>query len=200
MTKNDRESIEIPISDVYATKPDISTHKNLVVVQVQNEVLKKGKSNSNHLIDVYAQVSTNGMDEESVDIKDVIMDEGEKEVILHYIIYDLCNLDHNSKIKIQIHALDGEFSGFVNAEIIDLEPFSIQCIDKKSEVFRPREQHGACETWDGSIWVYGGKRNVDKEEQVLGDIMTYDSKHKMWKTVHPSSTTEPAPRFGHNMM
>lgn len=140
----------------------------------------------------------NNNEEDSVDIRDVIIDNNDtNDVILHYIIYDLCNLDKFSTININIEVLDGEFNGFVSADIIDLSPFSIQCIDKASEVFKPRQQHGACATWDGTIWVYGGKRNVDKDTETLGDVMSYDSKLKKWRSVKPSTNAQPVPRFGH---
>lgn len=200
LRKGQASLVSISISDIYQKRPNLDTHKNVIVIQVQNEVKSKGSSNLDHLIDVAAQVVTETEKEDPVDIKDVIINDEKGDVILHYIIYDLCNLSETSKINLNIEALDGEFTGFVSAEIIDMDPFSIQCIDKRSETFKPREQHGACETWDGTVWVYGGKRNVDKDEEIMGDIMSFDSKLRRWRTVTPSTNTGPAPRFGHTMM
>lgn len=178
----------------------MSSKKNVVEIQIQNNIISKGNSTLSHLIDVSAQVIHFNNKDVPVDIKDVINKEGDQDVIIHYVVFDLCNLDSDSVIDLKITALDGEAKGFVTAEIADISPFSIECIDKASETFLPREQHGACETWDGSIWVFGGIRNVGKKEIVLDDIMTYDSKLKQWRTVKPSKNAEPIGRYGHSMM
>lgn len=130
------------MKDLYRQKPDISVHKNALVIEVQNEVLDQGSSLLMHLIDVEAQMVTADGASEPVDIKDIIVEQ-EKNVILHYIVYDLCNVDQNSFVSLNIEALDGKFQGYVGALIVDLEAFSIKCTDKESETFLPREQHGA---------------------------------------------------------
>ena len=81
---------------------------------------------------------------------------------MHYVVYDLCNADESAYITLDIEATDGKFEGFISATFVDLKVFSIECTDKESEKFVTREQHGACESWDSKIWVFGGKRNVDK--------------------------------------
>lgn len=147
-----------------------------------------------------AKIVTKGDEGESVDIKDIIDQSTGKPIILHYIIYDFCNVDEKSYVSIDIEALDGKFQGFVGAVVMDLEAFSIKCTDKESETFIPREQHGSCEAWDSKIWVFGGKRTVKKETVVLGDIMEYDANKNTWKSISPSSGSKPQPRFGHVMM
>lgn len=82
-----------------------------------------------------------------------------------------------------------------------MSPFSIQCIDKQSEPFVPREQHTACETWDGTVWVFGGKRNEGKKEVLMNDVMSFDSKNKVWRSkITPKTSSMPKPRFGHTMV
>jgi hypothetical protein len=200
LKKGDIESFNLPLKNVFDKISDLDSTRNLIVVQIQNEVINSGNSSLEHLIDVTAQVVNGGKEEDPVDIRDVILKESGKETILHYIIYDLCNIDKDSKIEIEVKALDGEFTGFISAEIVDMAPFSAQCLSKDSEIFRPRQQHAACETWDGSVWVYGGKHSVEKSNEILGDIMTFDSLQKTWRTIKPSTNSEPVPRFGHVMM
>ena len=197
MKKGEEHSYKIPISDIYAKEPNLDPSKNMMVLKVQNEIILKGDSHPKHIVDVSTFVSNGNNGEESVDIKDIIFEDEGTYTVLHYIVYDFWNLDEKSSININIAALDGEIVGFAKANIIDITPFSIQCIAKTSETFKPREQHGAWETWDGSVWVFGGKRNVDKEEEILDDIQRFDSKEREWKTIKPSKRTTPAARFGH---
>lgn len=190
--------MQIPVKDLYRQKPNLDPSKDLVVIHVQNTVKSKGDSNLLHLIDVTSFVVDEKHGDQSVDIRDVVINDDENgDVILHYIIYDLCNLGNSSVIMLEIDALDGQFEGFVSGELVDFSPFSIQCIDEDSEVFVPREQHGSCNTWDGTIWVFGGKRTVDKDDVVLDDVMSFDSKLKSWRTVKPSTKSRPGARFGH---
>ena len=55
-------------------------------------------------------------------------------------------------------------------------------------------------TWDGSVWVYGGIRNIDKQEVALNDIMAYDAVTMRWRSVEPSTDAEPEARYAHSMM
>lgn len=142
--------------------PDLSVNKNTLVIQVKNEVLSQGSRDLEDLIDVESQLFLKGKMKERVDIKDVIVDRDGSKYILHYIIYDLCHFKKDSYINLKIQALDGSFKGFVSAAFTELSAFSIKCIDKESETFIPREQHGSCESWDSKIWVFGGKRTVGK--------------------------------------
>lgn len=200
-SKSEAYRAEIQISDIYAQFPTLDTSKNLIVINVQSKVLERTNVSLYQLIDVSASV-TGTYEEESVDIKDIVYkdEEEQEDIIMHYIAYDLCNLDNSSFINVDIEAVGGKFEGFITAEIKELSPFQIECISPKSEVFRPREQHGACETWDGSVWVFGGEHTVDKEQEVLDDIMHYDSKEKIWKTIKPQSRFNPPARFGHSQI
>lgn len=199
MKKGDRQSVQIDIKKLISQKPDISVHKNALVVEVQNEVLELGTSPVSHMIDVGAKLVTSVERGEQVDIKDIIVEKETKTMILHYIVYDLCNVDESSHVLLDIEALDGHFKGFVSAMIIDLEAFSIQCTDKESETFVAREQHGACEAHDSKVWVFGGKRTIDKTDTAMNDVMVFDTTNNAWKTINPSSGSKPAPRFGHVM-
>ena len=143
-------------------RPDLSVHKSTLVIQVRNEVKSKGKTDVEELIDVESQLYLKGNLKERVDIKDVIVDKDGKTSILHYIIYDLCNFNKDSYINLRIRATDGSFEGFVSAQFTELNAFSIKWIDKESETFIPREQHGSCESWDSKIWVFGGKQTIGK--------------------------------------
>lgn len=67
----------------------MSVEKNTLVIQVQNEVISKGNSEYNHLIDVEVQLVTPNVKDEKIDIKDVIIEDNGKTLILHYIVYDL---------------------------------------------------------------------------------------------------------------
>ena len=177
MQKNDDMYYTINMKDIFTKQIELNTSKNLIVIHVQNEIVESGNSTFDNLIDVSVNVESQGFKESDVDIRDVIIKNSEsKDIILHYIVYDLCNLDLTSKINLKIEALDGKFIGFISAEIIDLSPFSIEWIDKQSETFIPREQHAACETWDGTVWVFGGKRNEKKDEILMNDLMSFDSK------------------------
>lgn len=140
----------------------MSVNKNTLVIQVQNEVLSTGDTLLEDLIDVESQLYVNDKMIERVDIKDIIVTNDGKTMIIHYIVYDLCNFNKDSYINLKIQAFDGSFSGFISALFTNLETYSIKCIDKESETFVPREQHGSCESWDSKIWVFGGKRTIGK--------------------------------------
>jgi hypothetical protein len=199
MKKGDRKTIRIDMKGIYLKKPDISVHKNALVVEVQNDVVELGSAPLSHMIDVGAKLVTSGEKGEQVDIRDIIVENEDKTIILHYIVYDLCNVDEGSYVSLDVEVFDGHLKGFVSAMIVDLEAFTIQCTDKESETFIPREQHGACESHDSKVWVFGGKRTIDKTDIVMNDIMMYDATKNAWKSVNPSSGSKPTPRFGHVM-
>lgn len=179
--------------------PDLSVHKNVIVVEIQNEVLDRGNSPFSHLLDVQAQMNQESMSGDEVDLKDIIIDNEGKDMILHYAVYDLCNVEEDAYIALQIEALDGKFRGFVSVEVVDLNAFSIQCTDKESDLFLPRDHHSSCEAWDSKIWVFGGKKNVKKQEYALNDIMVLDTTFNSWTTIEPKSGSRPSPRYGHAM-
>lgn len=200
LSKGEKKNIKIYMSTIFSKKPDISVHKNVIAIEVQNEVVSQGDSLLPHLIDVEAQMISSSGASEAVDIKDIIVEGQDKNIILHYIVYDLCNIDKNSYVSLNIEAIDGKFQGFVGALVTDLEAFSIKCTDKESDTFLPREQHGACDSFDSKVWVFGGKRNIKKDEQAMNDIMVYDASKNSWKTIIPTSGSKPTPRYGHVMM
>ena len=182
---------------ILSKKPDLSIHKNTLVIQVQNEVISSGNTPLEDLIDVESQMYVDGKMIEKVDIKDVVVQKDGKNMILHYIVYDLWHFNKDSYINLKIQVFDGSFTGFVSAVFTNLETYSIKCIDKESEIFIPREQHGSCESWDSKIWVFGGKRTVSKKEVAMNDVMVYDAIKNSWKSIIPSSGQTPTPRFGH---
>ena len=193
--------VTINMRDIFIKQIELDTNKNLIVVHVQNDIIESGNTDLEQLIDVAAHVETQGIKESDVDIRDVIIkNTSSNDVILHYIVYDLWVFDQTSKINLKIEAFDGKFKGFVSAEIIDMSPFSIQWIDKQSDTFIPREQHTACETWDGTVWVFGGKRNEGKKEVLMNDVMSFDSKQKFWNKIQPTTSSVPKERFGHSMV
>lgn len=199
LEKGDIRNIRIPMSTLFTQKPDMSVHKNAVVVEVQNEVLDKGDSPFSHLLDVQAQMNQGGKSGEEVDLKDIIIDNEGTDMILHYAVYDLCHIDEHAFIDLEVEALDGKFQGYVSVEVVDLNAFSIECTDRESETFIPREQHGSCESWDSKVWVFGGKRNIKKTEVAMNDIMVLDTTTNSWRSVDPKAGSKPSPRFGHAM-
>lgn len=90
MVKGDEMYVTLNMKDIFVKQVELSTSKNLIVVHVQNEVVEKGKTSLEDLIDVAAHVETQGVKEPEVDIRDVIFNNtSSKDIILHYIVYDL---------------------------------------------------------------------------------------------------------------
>ena len=78
------------MKDLYRQKPTLDPSKDLVVIHVQNTVISRGESKLPHLIDVTSLVVDEKHEDQSVDIRDVIINDDENgDIILHYIIYDL---------------------------------------------------------------------------------------------------------------
>lgn len=192
--------MNIYLGSILSERPDLSVHKNTLVVQVQNKVLNKGATPLNHLIDVSAKLVSANYEEEPVDIKDIVVQKEDADMILHYIVYDMCNVDSSSYVQLHLEATDGDFEGFVSMIIVDLEAFSIKCTDKESEKFISREQHTACETWDKKIWVFGGRKSVGKDLVAMNDLMFYDADLNKWNGVKPTHGQQPSARYGHVMM
>lgn len=138
-----KKNIDIQLKPILAKFPDLSVHKNTIVVQVQNSVISKGDTPLAHLVDVTSKLVSTGLTADAIDIKDIVVQRDGTDMILHYIVYDMCNIDTNSYISLNIEAHAGKIEGFVSVLMVNLEAFSIKCVDKESEIFLPREQHAA---------------------------------------------------------
>lgn len=124
------KSIDISLKSLLADRPELSVHKNTIVVQIQNEVITRGDTPVSHLIDVSTKLVSKDYESETVDLKDIVVEKDNSTMILHYAVYDMCNIDDSSYITVKVEAKDGTFRGFVSMIVVDLEAFSIKCIEK----------------------------------------------------------------------
>lgn len=179
---------------------------HMILIEVQSYPAYPDKVNMEHVIDVYARMNAPGQNKEFIDIKDTfpVMQRGEDpQMIYHYVVYDLCYLNHNAKdastIELKFKSLSGDVRSQFDAKIVEFKHLKINCVDPDSDWFIPREDHGSCQTWDQKVWVYGGRRNVHKEIVVMDDIMYFDAKLNRWFKAVSNSKLTPAARYGHVM-
>jgi hypothetical protein len=158
------------------------------------------------VIDVFARMNAPGHLDEFIDVKDtfpVMQGQDDVQMIYHYLVYDLCYLNHQlfeiPTIDLKLKSLDGEVLAKVDAKVVEFKNLKINCVDPDSDWFLPREDHGSCQTWDQKVWVYGGRRNVDKNIVVMDDIMHFDSKLNRWFKGNSNSRLKPKARYGHVM-
>ena len=106
---------------------NITKDRNVIEIQFQTRIIRKGGSTMQHLVDVKAQVAYDkDRKDDPVDIKEIIKMEVGQYIILHYIVYELCDFTLDSTIELTMKMLDGEAEGFYIAKVSDTDPFSIQ--------------------------------------------------------------------------
>ena len=116
----------LPIGEILSNS-NITKDRNVIEIEFQTRIIRKGGSTMQHLVDVKAQVAYDeDKKDDPVDIKDIVRSETGQDIILHYIVYELCDLTLDSTIELTIKMLDGEAEGFYIAKVIDTDPFSIQ--------------------------------------------------------------------------
>jgi hypothetical protein len=198
--------IPIQLEDIVPGNALDVSKTHAILIEIQSYPSEPTKVNMEHVIDVFAKMNAPGQPDEFVDIKDMfpIMNEGEDpKMIYHYIIYDLCYLNHRlaetPTIDLKFKALSGEVMSSMEAKVVQFEDVKINCVDPDSDWFIPREDHGSCQTWDQKVWVYGGRRNVGKNIVVMDDVMHYDSKLNRWFKGVDNSRVKPKARYGHVM-
>ena len=126
LVKDEEKLFTLPMSDIFSNQ-NITKEKNVIEIQFQSKITKRGSSPMQHLIDVKAQVAYDeDRKDDPVDIKDIVRSETGQDIILHYIVYELCDLTLDSTIELTIKMLDGEAEGFYIVKVIDTDPFSIQ--------------------------------------------------------------------------
>ena len=126
LVKDEEKLFKLPMSDIFSNQ-NITKYKNVIEIQFQSNISKRGSSPMQHLVDVKAQVAYDeDKKDDPVDIKDILRNETGQDIILHYIVYELCDLTLDSTIELTIKMLDGEAEGFYIVKVIDTDPFSIQ--------------------------------------------------------------------------
>lgn len=109
-------------------------------------------------------------------------------------IYDLCNAKVNTIFKMLITAVSGDYKVNIIARIEKTEKFKILCQNsEQSDVFLPRQDHGACQTWNNRLYVFGGRRNVDDKTYYMNDIFKLEQDNKRWHNHSPKKGDAPAP-------
>ena len=126
LVKGDEVMYALSMSDILSNR-NITKDRNVIEIQFQTRIIRKGGSTMQHLVDVKAQVAYDkDRKDDPVDIKDIIRMETGQYIILHYIVYELCDFTLDSTIELTMKMLDGEAEGFYIAKVIDTDPFSIQ--------------------------------------------------------------------------
>lgn len=68
----------------------------------------------------------------------------DKDIMYHYLVFDLCNIDVDSTLEIYIQARAGSYKGYISARIDKVEKFNIVCPSNKIDIFYPRKDFGSC--------------------------------------------------------
>lgn len=102
-------------------------------------------------------------------------------------------------IDLKFKSLKGEIKSKIDARVVEFKSLKINCVDPDGDWFLPREDHASCQTWDQKIWVFGGKRNIDKEIVPMDDAMYFDSLMNKWTKAKANGNLKPKARFGHVM-
>lgn len=115
----------------------------------------------------------------------------------YYLLFDLCYVTVDSLLQISIIKNAGKHSIEVNVHIDKIQDFNVNCIDPKSDVFLPRQYHGACESFNHNIWTFGGKGAPNENgTRILNSLEYYADSENKWIRVEPQSKIAPEPRFG----
>lgn len=114
-------------------------------------------------------------------------------------VYDMCKIDDSTTIQFKISSNGGRYRGKIEARIDKVEKFQIMCAAPTSDYFRPRQDHGACQSWDDKLYVFGGKTSEEGEEILLNDIMQYNQETQQWINHTPASGDSPQPRHSFSM-
>lgn len=137
-------------------------------------------------------------DTDFVSIKPKFTEIKGKQQAYYYAIFDLCHIDEKSEIQIRVKNNGSRFTGTISAAVESVETFKVICTDEKSEIFKPRQEHAACNTYDQKLWVFGGRNYVGDEEKFLNDIVYYDEMFNMWRSIEVKGP-QPKGRYGHVM-
>ena len=158
------------------------------------------------VIDVFAKINAPGYPNEFIDIKDtfpIVEEDNSIRKIYHYIIYDLCYLRKEvinpATIHLKFTSLKGEIKSEINAKIVEFKTIKIKWVDPDGDWFLPREDHASCQTWDQRVWVFGGRRSIDKEFSPIDDVMYFDSRMNKWTKGKNNNNLKPKARYGHVM-
>ena len=173
--------------------------KNIIVIEIENEIISLGSAKYEDAIQVEAKLNVQGRGDKFQRIKPSLVKMEGKEVLYHYLIFDMCHMDEKSVIEISMKVNSGSFVGKMTARIDEIQRFEVICPEKNTDVFEPRDYHASCTTWDLKLWVFGGKQSIGKRSQVLNDLMKYDEKENRWVNASPKRGDAPAPRYGHSM-
>lgn len=90
-----------------------------------------------------------------------------------------------------------------------MKDFYINCASSESDYYEPREFHGACESLNQHIYVFGGIKlgqsysnttdKINQNIEVLGDIIFLDKTNNKWKKIEANQQNRPVPRYGHSL-
>lgn len=179
---------------------------HMILIEIKSYPDKPEEVDMREVIDVYSKMNAPGHLQEFIDIKDtfpVIESDQTVKMVYHYIIYDLCYLKSEAKepasIQIKFKSLKGDILSQIDAKLVEFKTLKINCVDPTGDWFLPREDHTSCQTWDKKVWVYGGRRNVDKEIVVMDDVMYFDSQTNKWHKGADNSRVKPKARYAHVM-
>ena len=129
----------------------------------------------------------------------------ERKVLYHYTVFDLCDVTDKSQISFEIQAYYGKFKGKIIARVDEVQKFGIICPKLGSgKAFESRQHHASCKSYDDSVWIFGGMRNVGGKEVFLNDLFKVSNEDSnsqpLWKDKTPAKGDRPAPRYGHTMI
>lgn len=206
LTEELEHEVVLSLDNIVPQNDTDTLQSHMILIEVESYPDDPEKVDMREVIDVYAKMNAPGHPNEFIDIKDtfpVIEANQTVKMVYHYIIYDLCYLKSETKepatIHIKFKSLKGEVLSHINAKVVEFKTLKINCVDPTGDWFLPREDHTSCQTWDKKIWVYGGRRNVDKEIVVMDDIMHFNSLTNKWHKGADNSRVKPKARYAHVM-
>ena len=164
---------------------------NVIIIELENEVVGQTSANFKQLLTVESSLYISGEEVRYTYITPSLVTVDGKDVIYHYMVYDLCHLDATSRFSLRLTVNQGKFIGKVTARIDRVKKFSVICPEADSDFFEPRQNHGACTTWDEKLYVFGGQRVVDGQVEYMNDIIKFDQLENRWICL---LYTSPSPR------
>ncbi len=112
---------EILLSDVARDMTEWSAENHVIVIKLKSEVIRSDTVSSHNFQDykqaikLQSKITHDYEDSHFDSIVPQVVHIGEKDVIFHYIIYDLCHVDVDSYIQMRIDVLEGFFSSKIIA-------------------------------------------------------------------------------------
>lgn len=105
-----------------------------------------------------------------------------KDVIYHYMIYDLCKIQPDSRIAYTVRIRDGFFHVKMIARVEQIKRFGIICPSAEGYTFMPRTGQSSCVGYDGKLYVYGGNDAAGARSQnQRHEVHVFDPKTKAWE-------------------